>query len=89
MSSHKTKTAVELRQAPSTGSPRHSNVFDDSVSHVPPEYRGTTADQHDMDVLGKKQVLRVRSLPGRANGSADFLSETSVSSPCWALPQQP
>jgi hypothetical protein len=36
-------------------------VFDDGVSHVPEKYRGTNADQHDMAVLGKKQVLRVRN----------------------------
>lgn len=60
-SSSKSKPVVELRDASSTGSPSHPNVFDDSVSHIPQKYRGTPADQHDMDILGKKQVLRVRS----------------------------
>ena len=27
-------------------------------SHIPEKYRGTAADQHDMKMLGKKQVLR-------------------------------
>ena len=31
-------------------------VFEDT--NVPEKYRGTAADQHDMAVLGKKQVLR-------------------------------
>lgn len=59
-SSSKIKPAVELRAAQSTGSLGHPDVFDDSVSHIPQKYRGTSVDQHDMDVLGKKQVLRVR-----------------------------
>ena len=29
-----------------------------SKSHIPEKYRGTSADKHDMAVLGKKQVLR-------------------------------
>lgn len=34
--------------------------FEYDVS-VPAKYRGTTADQRDMAMLGKKQVLRVSS----------------------------
>ena len=30
---------------------------------IPMKYRGTAADQRDMAVLGKKQVLRVRKCP--------------------------
>lgn len=59
-SSRKNKSAVLLTEASSAGSPNHANVFDDSISHVPQKYRGTSADQHDMSILGKKQVLRVR-----------------------------
>lgn len=34
---------------------------EDVISHtVPAKYHGTKADQQDMIVLGKKQVLRVR-----------------------------
>lgn len=43
---------VQLTEAP--------DVFDDSISHVPDKYKGTDADRHDMNILGKKQVLRVR-----------------------------
>lgn len=32
---------------------------------IPSKYRGTAADQRDMVVLGKKQVLRVRQPPTR------------------------
>ncbi|KAK5125220.1 hypothetical protein LTR85_000896 [Meristemomyces frigidus] len=41
-------------------SPRNGVYDDDKVSSsdVPAKYRGTTTDQHDMLVLGKKQVLR-------------------------------
>ena len=36
-------------------------VKEDVVSHtIPRKYQGTRADQQDMVVLGKKQVLRVR-----------------------------
>ena len=34
------------------------DVFDERISHVAAQYRGTETDQHDMTVLGKKQVLR-------------------------------
>ena len=34
----------------------HEKVFKGTT--VPNKYRGTAADQHDMAVLGKKQVLR-------------------------------
>lgn len=61
-SSHNHKSAVAFTEAQSTGLPSYANVFDDSISHVPQRYRGTSADQHDMNVLGKKQVLRVRRI---------------------------
>lgn len=50
---HKDHAAVEFTEG------RAAAVFDDSISHVPQKYRGTAADQKDMSVLGKKQVLRV------------------------------
>lgn len=37
-----------------------AEVFDNRSGHLPQQYRGTSADQHDMTTLGKKQVLRVR-----------------------------
>ena len=37
-----------------------ANVVDERISNVAERYRGTDADKHDMTVLGKKQVLRVR-----------------------------
>lgn len=33
---------------------------DDEANAVPAKYRGTANDKHDMSVLGRKQVLRVR-----------------------------
>lgn len=33
-------------------------VFDSSISNVPERYHGTADDAHDMNMLGKKQVLR-------------------------------
>lgn len=33
-------------------------LFDNAVSIIPEKYRGTSADQRDMSMLGKKQVLR-------------------------------
>ncbi|KAK4574837.1 hypothetical protein LTR86_001679 [Recurvomyces mirabilis] len=35
-----------------------TEVLDDRSGHVPQQYRGTSADQHDMNILGKQQVLR-------------------------------
>ena len=50
---------VGLAETSSSSSPQGtSNVFDERISHVPEKYRGTSADEHDMSVLGKKQVLR-------------------------------
>lgn len=40
-------------------SPNGNAVFDQDISDVPTKFRGTSADQHDMAILGKKQVLRV------------------------------
>jgi hypothetical protein len=53
---------IELTAAPGTSSPIAAKIFDDGISHVPEKYRGTSADQRDMIVMGKKQVLRV-SIP--------------------------
>ena len=40
----------------------HDHEKDDNVDpSVPKRYRGTVADKRDMKVLGKTQVLRVRS----------------------------
>jgi choline transport protein len=33
-------------------------IFDNAISNVPERYHGTSADAHDMAMLGKKQVLR-------------------------------
>ena len=35
------------------------------VSHVAPKYLGTATDQRDMSVLGRQQVLRVKTRPLR------------------------
>jgi hypothetical protein len=44
--------------------PLEASSFEkDENSKVPAEFRGTSADKHDMSALGKTQVLRVcRSL---------------------------
>lgn len=34
-------------------------VFDEDINIIPQKYHGTDADRHDMNMLGKKQVLRV------------------------------
>lgn len=58
---HKDHSAVELKEASGSPPPPGAAIFDNSVSHVPEKYRGTSADMHDMSVMGKKQVLRVSS----------------------------
>ena len=50
---------VELTDVAGTGSPHAAKVFDDHISHVPDRFKGTNADQRDMIVMGKTQVLRV------------------------------
>jgi len=69
----------------------------DEPGTVPAKYRGTAHDKRDMSILGKKQVLRVCVLlpecdqnpavavPWMNFGLIDVRSETSDSSPCWAL----
>ncbi|KIW88741.1 uncharacterized protein Z519_10787 [Cladophialophora bantiana CBS 173.52] len=49
---------IELTDAAGSSSPGDAEVFDDSTGHVPEKYRGTSADQRDMNIMGKKQVLR-------------------------------
>ena len=44
-----------LGQPPEEGSSK-----EDGTHGLPPKYVGTRADQQDMVMLGKKQVLRVR-----------------------------
>jgi hypothetical protein len=39
------------------------DVEDVHKGRVPVKYMGTDADQHDMHVLGRKQVLRVGNTP--------------------------
>jgi len=39
------------------------NNFPQDGSQVEAKYMGTIADQHDMTVLGRTQVLRVRNAP--------------------------
>lgn len=58
---YKETAAVELTEAPGASSPTSAKAYENSASNVPERYRGTSADKHDMDVLGKKQVLRVGS----------------------------
>jgi len=41
-------------------SPEEGPSKEDASNNVPAKYHGTRADQQDMIVLGKKQVLRVR-----------------------------
>ena len=36
-----------------------SPVFDEGIGTVKEKYHGTNSDRHEMNVLGKKQVLRV------------------------------
>jgi hypothetical protein len=47
---------VEVALSPAVTPPDMAKVNDESVAE---RYRGTTADEHDMAILGKKQVLRV------------------------------
>ena len=58
---NKKMAGVELTEgvAASPNESTDAKVFDDNVSHIPEKYRGTSADQHDMSVMGNKQVLRV------------------------------
>lgn len=76
---------IELTEAPGTSSPNDPKVFDDSISHVPEKYRGTSADKRDMSVMGKKQVLRVE-IPSDITAVQVLIlcSEISVLSPCSA-----
>lgn len=47
-------------KAPTSAVSAEANeIFDNAVSNIPERYRGTMADQKDMSILGKKQVLRV------------------------------
>ncbi|RMD43711.1 hypothetical protein DV735_g1452, partial [Chaetothyriales sp. CBS 134920] len=50
--SHKEMVGTDIRDAQELG----SDKFDDE--HVAAKYRGTDADRHEMEMLGKKQVLR-------------------------------
>jgi len=52
---HKDTVAVELTEAGATSS-NGGKAFDNTVAE---KYRGTSADQHEMSVMGKQQVLRV------------------------------
>jgi len=52
---HKDNVAVELT-VPGTTT---INDTEDSGNTVDEQYQGTSADRHDMHVMGKRQVLRV------------------------------
>lgn len=53
---------------PGTMPLEHENIKGyEGDENVPAKYRGTTADQRDMAMLGKKQVLRV-SFPVNDSG---------------------
>lgn len=84
---YKGSTAVELTEAQGSSSPVGAKAFVETVSNVPERYRGTSADQHDMSVMGKKQVLRVRLSRIVSDHFLSFHSETSVSLQCWDLHQ--
>jgi hypothetical protein len=45
-------------QPPGRGDPSHDAARDSTGIMVPARFRGTAADQQDMVVLGRKQVLR-------------------------------
>ena len=52
-------------------SPESGPSKEDAISHtLPAKYHGTRADQQDMIVLGKKQVLRVRAILRRVSRTA-------------------
>ena len=55
---NKSTATIKIAAAPDESSSSTARVFDDRISHVAQNYRGTSADEHDMAVLGKKQVLR-------------------------------
>ena len=67
-----------------------SPVLDEGIGIVKEKYHGTESDKHEMDMLGKKQVLRVSLslLPVIACASTilTFHSATFPSSQCWGLP---
>lgn len=52
---HKDNVAVELTEAGATSS-TNAEACGNTVAE---KYRGTSADQHEMNVMGKRQVLRV------------------------------
>lgn len=70
-------------------SPEGGPSKEDASNTVPVRFQGTRADQADMMMLGKKQVLRVSQLGHLlylVSNKADFIcSETSSLSPCWGL----
>jgi len=82
----KDTAAVELTEAPHTFSPDSRDDFDKANVQVAEKLRGTTADQRDMAVMGKKQVLRV-SIPASIAAVRELIvsSETSALLPCSAL----
>lgn len=62
-------------------------IYDQNISAVASKFRGTSADEHDMAILGKKQVLRVSALRNMLGcmAYADDHSETSDFLPCLVL----
>lgn len=50
-------TVAEIRKGEASSNEHELDDFDDAG--LPARYRGTAADQRDMSMLGKKQVLRV------------------------------
>jgi len=65
------KNVTDRRQHSVAQSSRVVNVFDHDISHVAEKYRGSAADEHDMTMLGKKQVLRVQYPPIRVKDTHD------------------
>jgi len=53
---HKDNVAVELTEAGSATSSTNVKTVGNTVAE---KFRGTSADQHEMSVMGKQQVLRV------------------------------
>lgn len=99
MATTKDEQVISMSEEPKADSfDQYAEKEEEDVVIVPERWRGTTRDKKEMDMLGKKQVLRVCgairiSLPtllqvsAGASGSDRLTkhSETSDSSPCWAL----
>ena len=56
-------TVVSLNEEKIAFDQHADEKFDDEPGTIAPKYRGTVADRRDMSIMGKKQVLRVRTCP--------------------------